>query len=77
VSARQADVERAREFEHAAAVVAGAFEAEAASTGPLAAALLELVGSARAGVTRGRAALASARRAAPAVRPRGSRPLSA
>ena len=77
VAARRAELERAREFERAAVVVTGAFETEAASAGPLAAALLELVGAARTGATRGRAALASARRATPAVRPRGSRPLSA
>ena len=77
VAERRAAVDRAREFERAAAVVADAFESEPAASNALAQALVELAGSARRGATRGRAALASARRAAPAVRPRGSRPLSA
>lgn len=76
VAQRQAAVDRAREFERAATVVADAFESDEAS-GVLAQALLELAGSARRGATRGRAALASARRAAPAVRLRGTRPRSA
>lgn len=77
VAERQAAVDGARQLERAAAVVAAAFEAEATSASPLAAALLQLVGSNRAGATRGRGALASARRAAPAVRLRGTRPRSA
>ncbi|HEY9307075.1 MAG TPA: hypothetical protein VIP82_04650 [Microbacterium sp.] len=45
VAERRAAVDRAREFERAAAVVAQAFETEATSASPLAAALLALVGS--------------------------------
>jgi hypothetical protein len=56
-------------------VVAEAFEAEAASASPLAAALLELVGS-KTGVAP-RARTAAPRRAAPAVRLRGTRPRTA
>ena len=77
VGERRAAVDRAREFERAATVVADAFESDATSSNVLALALLELAGSARRGATRGRAALASARRAAPAVRLRGTRPRSA
>ena len=77
VAERRAAVDRAREFERAAAVVADAFESEPAASNALAQALVELAGSARRGATRGRAALASARRAAPAVRLRGTRPRSA
>lgn len=77
VAERRAAVDRAREFERAAVVVADAFESDTASSNALAQALLELAGSARRGATRGRAALASARRAAPAVHLRGTRPRSA
>ncbi|WP_203582311.1 hypothetical protein [Microbacterium hibisci] len=76
VAERQAAVDKAREFEAAAAVVADAFEAEATSASPLAAALIQLVGS-KSSATRGRAVPASARRVAPAVRLRGTRPRSA
>ncbi|KAF2414809.1 hypothetical protein B1729_02965 [Microbacterium sp. B35-04] len=76
VAERRAAVDKAREFERAAIVVAEAFETEAASASPLAAALLELVGS-RAGATRGRAPVAAARRAAPAARLRSTRPRTA
>jgi hypothetical protein len=76
VAERRAAVDKAREFERAAIVVAEAFESEAASASPLAAALLELVGS-RSGSTRGRAPVAAARRAAPAVRLRNTRPRTA
>lgn len=77
VAEHQAAVDKAREFQRAATVVAEAFETEAASASPLAAALLELIGSKSGGTTRGRAPLASARRTAPAVRLRGSRPRTA
>lgn len=77
VAERRAVVDRAREFERAAVVVADAFESDTVSSNALAQALVELAGSARRGATRGRAALASARRAAPAVRLRGTRPRSA
>ncbi|MEV5071076.1 hypothetical protein MRBLMI12_002695 [Microbacterium sp. LMI12-1-1.1] len=75
VAQRRAAVDKALEFERAAAVVARAFETEAASASPLAAALLELVGSR--GVSRGRAARASVRRTTPAVRLGGTRPRTA
>ncbi len=76
VAERRAAVERAREFERAAVVVAGAVET-AATAEPVAAALLDLIGAARSGAARGRSALASARRPAPAVRLRGTRPRTA
>lgn len=75
VAERRAAVEKAQEFERAASVVAGAFEAEAASASPLAAALLQLVGSKRASTAR-RGALASGR-TAPAARVRSPRPRTA
>jgi hypothetical protein len=45
VAARRATLDRARELERAATVVAGAFDTEASTASPLAAALLELIGS--------------------------------
>ncbi|MFB7894154.1 hypothetical protein ACFC1I_18275 [Microbacterium sp. NPDC056044] len=72
---RRAAVDKAQEFERAASVVAGAFEAEAASASPLAAALLQLVGSKRSSTAR-RGALATGR-TAPAARVRSPRPRSA
>ncbi|GAA5093596.1 hypothetical protein GCM10025760_24000 [Microbacterium yannicii] len=45
VAEQRAAVEKARQFERAAAIVADAFETEATSASPLAAALLALVGS--------------------------------
>ena len=71
----RAAVLKAQEFERAASVVASAFEAEATSASPLAAALLQLVGSKRGGTTR-RGALASGR-TAPAARVRSPRPRTA
>lgn len=67
VAERQAALDAAREFERAATVVADAFEAEASAASPLAAALLELIGSqsGRAGA-RGRTPRTSTRRTAPA-----------
>ena len=76
VADRRADVEKAQQLERAAAVVAGAFEAEAASASPLAAALLELIGS-RGGSARTRTPRPAARRAAAAVAVRGTRPRTA
>lgn len=76
VAERQAALEKAREFERAAAVVAQAFDAEASSASPLAAALLELVGSKTGAAARARAGAPAARRA-PAVRLRGARPRTA
>ncbi|GAA5204981.1 hypothetical protein GCM10025774_00470 [Microbacterium kyungheense] len=63
VADRRAALDAAREFERAATVVADAFEVEASSASPLAAALLELIGSqaGRAGA-RGRTARTSTRR---------------
>ncbi|WP_426323930.1 hypothetical protein [Microbacterium sp. E-13] len=75
VAERRAAVDKALEFERAATVVAEAFESEAASASPLAAALLELVGSTTA--SRGRTPRATARRAAPAVRLGAARPRTA
>ncbi|WP_342001802.1 hypothetical protein MRBLWH7_002056 [Microbacterium sp. LWH7-1.2] len=75
VAERRAAVDKAQEFERAASVVAGAFEDEAASASPLAAALLQLVGSKRGGTAR-RGALASGR-TAPAARVRSPRPRTA
>jgi len=76
VAEHRGAVDQAREFERAAAVVAGAFEAEAASASPLAAALLQLVGSKR-GTTARRGALASSGRTAPVARVRSPRPRTA
>jgi len=75
VAERQAALDKAREFERAATVVAEAFESEATSASPLAAALLELVGSR--GASRGRAARTTPRRTPPAVRLGGTRPRTA
>lgn len=75
VAERRAAVEKALEFERAALVVAQAFETEAASASPLAAALIELVGSTSA--SRGRTPRTTARRAAPAVRLGAARPRTA
>jgi hypothetical protein len=77
VGERRAAVEKAREFERAATIVARAFEAEASSASPLAAALLELVGSKNGAASRTRSAAPAVRRAAPAVRLRGARPRTA
>ena len=77
VAARRSEVDRARELARAAAVVADAFESEAASASPLAAALIELIGAARGTAPRARAARASARRTTPAVRLRSTRPRTA
>ena len=83
VAERRAAVDKAREFERAAIVVAEAFETEAASASPLAAALLELVSSragaasSAAGSGRGRAPVAAARRTTAAVRVRNTRPRTA
>lgn len=75
VAERRAAVAKAWEFERAASVVAEAFEAEASSASPLAAALLQLVGSKSGGASRGRTA--AARRPAPVVRVRSTRPRTA
>ncbi|WP_374977014.1 hypothetical protein ACEYYH_04200 [Microbacterium trichothecenolyticum] len=75
VAERRAAVDKAQEFERAASVVAGAFETEAASASPLAAALLQLVGSKR-GSTARRGSLATGR-TAPAARVRSPRPRTA
>lgn len=75
VAERQAAVDKAREFERAALVVAQAFETEAASASPLAAALLELVGSKSA--SRKRTPRATAGRTVPAMRLGGTRPRTA
>ncbi|MDW4573916.1 hypothetical protein R8Z57_14130 [Microbacterium sp. M3] len=48
VAQRRAALDKAREFESAAVVVVDAFESEATSASPLAAALLQVVGSKRA-----------------------------
>ncbi|MFC8682646.1 hypothetical protein ACFT30_14100 [Microbacterium ureisolvens] len=77
VAERRAAVDKAREFEAAATVVADAFETEAASASPLAAALIELVGSKRGTSARGRTATVSPRRTAPAIRLGGTRPRTA
>lgn len=82
VAEHRAAVDRAREFERAAGIVAQAFQTDALETDTvtsraLADALLDLVASGRRSATRGRAALVSARRAAPAARLRGTRPRSA
>lgn len=77
VAERQAAVDRARELERAATVVADAFEAEATSASPLAAALLELIGSKAGAAPRARATVTSGRRPAPAVRLRGTHPRTA
>ena len=77
VAERRAAVDKTREFERAAIVVAEAFETEAASASPLAAALLELIGSRTSGASRGRSPLAAARRTVPAVRTRAARPRTA
>jgi len=75
VADRRAALDTAREFERAATVVADAFDAEASTASPLAAALLELIGS-QTGRTasRSRSGRTSARRPASArvnaVRPR-------
>ncbi|WP_345544187.1 hypothetical protein [Microbacterium jejuense] len=74
VADRRAAVDTAREFERAAAVVAEAFDAEASTASPLAAALRELIGS-QSGRTASRSRSGrTARRAAPgrvnAARPR-------
>jgi len=76
VAERRAALEKAREFERAAAVVADAFEAEASSASPLAAALLQLVGSKRGAAAR-RGTLATSGRTAPAARVRSPRPRTA
>ncbi|WP_194397504.1 hypothetical protein [Microbacterium atlanticum] len=76
VADRQAAVDKAREFERAAAIVADAFETEAASASPLAAALLELIGSKTGAAPRARKTPAP-RRTAPAVRLGGTRPRTA
>lgn len=76
VAERQAALDKAREFERAATVVAQAFDAEASSASPLAAALLELVGSKTGAAARARAGAPAARRT-PAVRLRGARPRTA
>jgi hypothetical protein len=75
VAERRKALDKAQELEHAASVVAGAFEAEAASASPLAAALLQLVGSPHGGTAR-RGARASSGRA-PAARVRSPRPRTA
>ncbi|MDR7188688.1 hypothetical protein J2Y46_001511 [Microbacterium sp. BE35] len=75
VAERRAVFEKRQEFERAASVVARAFEAEATSASPLAAALLQLVGSKRGGTAR-HGALASGR-TAPAARVRSPRPRTA
>ena len=75
VSQRQAEVDRAREFERAAYVVAAAFEAEATSASPLAAALLAVVGSRSVATPRAREVTAPRR--ASAVRLRTRRPRTA
>ncbi|MBW9122158.1 hypothetical protein JNB63_18845 [Microbacterium trichothecenolyticum] len=75
VAERLAAMAKAQEFERAASVVAHAFEDEATSASPLAAALLQLVGSKR-GATARRGALVSGR-TAPAARVRSPRPRTA
>jgi hypothetical protein len=72
VAQRRAALDEVKKFEHAASVIAGAYEAEAASASPLAAALLQLVGSQRGGTAR-RATRASSGRTAPAARVRSPR----
>jgi hypothetical protein len=67
VADRQAALDTAHEFERAATVVADAFETEASSASPLAAALLELIGSQAARTSgRGRPSRTSTRRTASA-----------
>lgn len=66
VAERQSALDTAREFERAATVVADAFETEAASASPLAAALLELIGSQEARTTARGRSRTSARRTTPA-----------
>ncbi|MDQ7878316.1 hypothetical protein Q9R08_10060 [Microbacterium sp. QXD-8] len=72
VAQRRTALDEAKKFEHAASVIAGAYEAEAASASPLAAALLQLVGPQRGGTAR-RGARASSARTAPAARVRSPR----
>ena len=78
VGERRADLDRARELEHAVTVVAGAYDPSHAPMQPVAAALLESVAPAPAArASRARAARGSARRAEPAARLRGTRPRTA
>lgn len=77
VTDHRSEVERARELARAAKIVAAAFESATASAGPVAAALIELVGPTRSTAPRVRAARATARRATSAVRLPHTRPRTA
>jgi hypothetical protein len=72
VAQRRTALDEAKQFEHAASVIADAYEVEAASASPLAAALIQLVGSQHGGTAR-RGARASSGRTAPAARVRSPR----
>lgn len=76
VAERRTALDDAQKLEHAASVVAGAYEAEAASASPLAAALLQLIGSQHGGTAR-RGARATSGRTAPTARVRIPRPRTA